>query len=107
IDTAAGVEQAVSIASTPGIDLVLIGTGDLGLSYAGRGLGDEAVETGCRHVQEACARASIACGIFTGNLGKALERRDEGYQLVVLASDVDVMRDAFDGATRVFAENSP
>lgn len=107
IETAAGVEQADAIASTPGIDLVLIGTGDLGLSYAGRGLGDEAVEAGCRHVQDACARAGIACGIFTGNLAKALERREKGYQLVVLASDVDVMRDAFDGATRVFAENSP
>ncbi len=56
---------------------------------------------------EACKAANVPCGIFTGNLAKALERREKGYQLVVLASDVDVMRDAFDGATRVFAENSP
>ncbi|BCH34466.1 hypothetical protein MesoLjLc_63960 [Mesorhizobium sp. L-8-10] len=47
-----------------------------------------------------------SCGIFTGDLGKALERRDEGYQLVVLASDVDIMRDAFTGATRAFAQSS-
>lgn len=103
IETAAGVDQAEAIITTPGLDFVLIGTGDLGISYAARGKGGDATEAGCLRVKEACASAGVPCGIFTGAIDKALERRAEGYHLVVLASDVDVVRDAFNGVVREFA----
>lgn len=103
IETARGVGNVDKIMAVGGLDFVLIGTGDLGISYAAHGKDAEAVEDACRRVKEACAKAGVPCGIFTGNLDKALQRRAEGYGLVVLASDVDVVRDAFDGAVRGFA----
>jgi 2-dehydro-3-deoxyglucarate aldolase/4-hydroxy-2-oxoheptanedioate aldolase len=54
----------------------------------------------------ACSRAGIPCGIFTSGVGKAAERRDEGYRLVVLANDIDVVNDSFAAAVRGFGERT-
>jgi 2-keto-3-deoxy-L-rhamnonate aldolase RhmA len=104
IETARGVENAVAIAATQGLDFILIGTGDLGISYASRPPGDGTIEEACKRVRSACKQAGLACGIFTTNARMAAQRRDEGYQLVVLANDVDAINDAFIGATNSFAE---
>lgn len=106
IETAKGVENAEAIAATPGLDFVLIGTGDLGISYASRSASEKTIEEACERVKSVCKQAGIACGIFTTSAEMAARRREEGYRLVVLANDVDAINGAFAGATKSFAEAS-
>lgn len=101
IETVAGVEAADAIAATPGLDFILIGTGDLGVSYAAVGRAGE-TETACQRVKAACERAGIACGIFTMNAEKARQRRDEGFRMVVVANDIDVVTGGFATAAEAF-----
>lgn len=106
IETATAVSNADAIAAVDGLDYVLIGSGDLSISYAATG-GDAAeVEAGCRLVHAACRKAGLPCGIFTPNLAKAISRRDEGYDLVVLANDVDALNDAFAASTAAFGKRA-
>lgn len=79
------------------MDFVLIGTGDLGISYAAIGKNNTDAETDCTRVR-------IACGIFIPNIMEAKKRQMQGYQLVVLANDVDVIRDGFASETARFLE---
>ncbi len=95
IETAAGVEAADAIAAVPGIDMVLIGTGDLLLSYGGDA---DRREAGCARVLAATRRAGIAAGIFTMGAEAAKRRRAEGYALTVLANDIDAVRSSFAAA---------
>jgi 2-keto-3-deoxy-L-rhamnonate aldolase RhmA len=98
IETAAGVDAAEAIAATPGVDMVLIGTGDLGLSYAHHPDAAERRESGCARVLAACSKAGIAAGIFTMDLASARARRAEGYRMVVLANDIETVRAGFAAA---------
>lgn len=106
IETASGVAAAEAIAAVPGLDFILIGSGDLSISYAASGGGTAEFEDGCRHVRTACARAGLPSGIFTAGVRKAAERRDEGYRLVVLANDIDVVNDSFMAAVRGFGDKT-
>src|SRR5262249_51882139 len=98
IETQRGVHNAAAIANTPGIDFVLIGTGDLALSLGGFPSADPRHEQACRTVLDACRKAQIPCAIFTGSTEAALKRRREGYALVVTANDVDVVSRGFSTA---------
>jgi 2-dehydro-3-deoxyglucarate aldolase/4-hydroxy-2-oxoheptanedioate aldolase len=60
IETGRGVFNASAIASTPGVDFVLIGSGDLSLSLASSSL---QVEDACRKILQIC-RAGIPCAIY-------------------------------------------
>ncbi|MBK3745737.1 hypothetical protein G3A39_42020 [Paraburkholderia aspalathi] len=86
------------------MDFVLIGTGDLGISYAAIGKNNTDAETDCTRVRIACEAKGIACGIFIPNIMEAKKRQMQGYQLVVLANDVDVIRDGFASETARFLE---
>jgi 2-keto-3-deoxy-L-rhamnonate aldolase RhmA len=107
IETAAGVENAEAIAATPGLDFVLIGTGDLGLSYAGAADPAAAREDGCRRVLAACRAAGLPCGIFTMDAAQASARRAEGYALTVVANDIEVVRGGFAAAVAAFGTPAP
>ena len=99
IETACGVDNAAAIAATPGVDFVLLGTGDLSLSL---GSGDH--EKACRKVLEACGEAGIACAIYTGNAEQAAARAGEGYAMVVAANDISVIAQGFTEAMRCFRD---
>jgi len=101
IETVTGVDAAEAIAATPGLDFILIGTGDLGISFASAGRAGE-TEDACQRVKAACQKAGIACGIFTMNAEKARERREHGFQMVVVANDIDVVKGGFAAAAAVF-----
>jgi 2-keto-3-deoxy-L-rhamnonate aldolase RhmA len=101
IETLAGVEQATAIAATEGVDMVFIGTGDLALSL-GVGPADVAYADALAAVRRACAAADVPCGIFTNSLETAHARRHEGYRMVVIASDVDVVGRGFAAAASGF-----
>jgi kynurenine formamidase/2-keto-3-deoxy-L-rhamnonate aldolase RhmA len=107
IETVRGVRQAAAIANTPGVDFVLIGTGDLAISLGGFPHVDHRHEEACRAVFAACQAANVPCGIFTGNVEAAKTRRDQGYPIVVVANDVDLVAGGFRSAMNQFTGKAP
>ncbi|MGA7974928.1 MAG: aldolase/citrate lyase family protein [Pseudolabrys sp.] len=104
IETKRGIDNAAEIARTPGLDFILIGTGDLSLSL---GLSPEAAnrhEDGCRAVLAACRTAGIACAIYTASTAQAVARSREGYAMVIAANDISVVVDGFKNAALQFKE---
>lgn len=95
IETAAGLRNAPSIAATPGIDLVLIGTGDLALSLGTFPRPDPAHEDACRAILDACRQAGVPCAIYTSDAAAAAARAAQGYALTVVASDLDIVAGGF------------
>lgn len=102
IETARGVKKAAEIAGTPGVDFVLIGTGDLMLS-----LGTNDTDAACRTVLKACQKSGVACAIYTMNAEAAAKRVAEGYALVTVASDIDVIIQGFSSAMDRFRDATP
>ncbi len=88
IETVQGVANARDICAVEGLDFVFIGTGDLALS---RGTEDPAgLADCCAHVlQEAHARG-LPCGIFTGTVEAARKGLADGFDMVVVANDIEL-----------------
>ncbi|WP_210484050.1 aldolase/citrate lyase family protein [Microvirga antarctica] len=103
IETERGVRNAAAIANTPGIDFVLIGTGDLALSLGCFPKIDSRHEDACRTVFQACRNAGVPCGIFTPSAEAAAKRTKEGYALVVVANDIDVAARGFSTSMTQFS----
>jgi 2-keto-3-deoxy-L-rhamnonate aldolase RhmA len=101
IETRRGIENARAIARTPGIDFVFIGTGDLALSLGAQPTSDRQ-KRACKTVFDACRAAKIPCAIFTASVEAAVKSRREGYTLVVVGSDIDVLSRGFSSAMRQF-----
>jgi 2-dehydro-3-deoxyglucarate aldolase/4-hydroxy-2-oxoheptanedioate aldolase len=100
IETVAGVEAAEAIAATAGVDLLLVGTGDLLLSCGG----DAARREDCaRRVLAAARAAGIPAGVFTADARAAGERRSEGWSMTVVANDIDLVRGGLAAALSVWA----
>lgn len=97
VETAEGLANAAAIAATPGVDMVFIGPGDLGLSLGDMGAGLEAAVT---RIREVCAVAGMPCGIFTGGPAAARARVREGFRLVIVGDDISVLRRGFAAARR-------
>jgi len=95
IETSRGVEQASAIASTPGVDFVLIGTGDLAVSINGEPRIDTRHIEACAGVLKACNAAGVPCGIYTNNAESAAARQRDGYPIVVVANDIDIVSGGF------------
>ena len=53
---------------------------------------------------EACTAANMPCAIFTNTVDAAIRRRREGYALVVVANDIDVLKSGFSAAVTRFNE---
>lgn len=105
IETRAGVEQAAQIAATEGVDMVFIGSGDLALSLGAAPTQPE-FAAACAGVRRASEAAGVPCGIFTGSVEGARQRRDEGYRMVVVANDSDVVGQGFAAASDAFRPRS-
>ena len=94
IETVTGVENAAAIAAQPGVDYLLIGTGDLALS---RGTSDpDVIARDCARVL--AARAGLPCGIYTGSAEAARQAHGQGYRMAVAASDIDLLKQGFQSA---------
>jgi 2-dehydro-3-deoxyglucarate aldolase/4-hydroxy-2-oxoheptanedioate aldolase len=106
IETRAGLANAAEIAEVEGVDFVFVGTGDLALSL------DEFPAPGFLHEQAlvdilvSCRRVEKPCGAFTGSLEAAARRAREGFRLVTVAGDIDLIRDGVFTAARNFREAS-
>ena len=105
IETVRGVENASAIAHTPGVDFVLIGTGDLALSLGAAG-GKAARDAACNKVLQACRDATIPCAIFTTSVDDAVARVHDGYAMVVAANDIAVVTSGFGDAMRRFRKDA-
>jgi 2-keto-3-deoxy-L-rhamnonate aldolase RhmA len=106
IETRAGLEQAEAIAGTEGVDMVFIGTGDLALSLGVSAARPEHAQA-CNAIRRASEAAGVPCGIFTGSLDAARLRRDEGYRMVVVASDIELAAQGFAAASNGFMPGRP
>ncbi len=105
IETVRGVENAAEIVATPGLDFVLIGTGDLALSL-GVAPSDPKHEAACRAVFDACKKAAMPCAIFTPNAAEAARRAAQGYALTVVANDLEVVASGLSAALATFRKAS-
>jgi 2-keto-3-deoxy-L-rhamnonate aldolase RhmA len=102
IETVRGAGNAAAIAQTPGVDFVLIGTGDLALSIGG---GDGAAarrEEACTRILQTCRDAGTPCAIYTPAVDEAVARVREGYAMVIAANDIAVVSLGFGEAMQRF-----
>lgn len=88
IETAQGVENAAEIAAVPGVDMLFIGSTDLAISMGQWPEQGPDVEATIQSIKAIADAAGIACGIFTGHVSLALDRRRQGFTFVVVAEDV-------------------
>lgn len=102
IETVRGADNAEAIVRTPGVDFVLIGTGDLLLSIGGGNDGAVRREEACRRILQACRDAGTPCAIYTPTVDEAIVRVREGYAMVVAANDVAVVSQGFSEAMQRF-----
>ncbi len=91
VETAKGLANAEEIAAVDGVDMVFIGTGDLALSIGAFPKPSHDHAIACADVHRAGRAAWIPTGIFTGGADMARARRDQGYRLVVIANDIDLV----------------
>jgi len=96
IETVAGVEQVEAIAAVEGLGYLFIGTGDLSLSRGDVASG--VIEQDCARILKAARANNLPCGIYTGSTQDALAARALGFDFVVAASDIEVVRAGFDQA---------
>ena len=106
IETQRGVHNAAAIANTPGVDFVLIGTGDLAISLGGFPARRSAPRAGLPDRAGSLQGARIPCAIYTGSTDAAIKRRREGYALVVVANDIDVVSRGFSSAMTQFTQDA-
>ena len=93
IETMRGVDNAEAICAVDGLDFVFIGTGDLALS---RGDGDAAgLAASCARVRDAAHARGLPCGLFTLDADAARRASSDGYELVVVANDIDLVLRGF------------
>lgn len=102
IETASGLRNAETIVNVPGIDYIFIGSGDLMLSCHDKSAAEREAE--CQRVLQLCQARNLPCGIFTGSVEQARAYREQGYQLVVIANDISVIRSGFAKAVTAFSE---
>ncbi|MGE5146632.1 MAG: SDR family oxidoreductase, partial [Candidatus Eiseniibacteriota bacterium] len=107
IETKKGVDNAAKIAKVPGVDIVFIGTGDLAFSLGTFPEFDDRHEAAIEKVDAACRAAGVPCGVFTPYVTFALDRRRQGYQWVVLGSDVEIVHGAAKATAGRFALKAP
>jgi 2-dehydro-3-deoxyglucarate aldolase/4-hydroxy-2-oxoheptanedioate aldolase len=98
IETVAGLENVEAIARTPGVDMLFIGPGDLGLALGGD---SAALEAAIAHILAVCRNVGLPCGIFTGSPAVAAQRIAEGFRFVVAANDIQLVRGGFTDALRM------
>lgn len=91
IETARAVENFEEIVAVPGVDMFFIGTGDLSLSL-GIAMSDPEMEGVVLSIRDRCKAAGMPVGIFTGGTDVAINRRDQGFQLVVIGDDISMSR---------------
>ena len=94
VETKAGLESVAEIASTPGLDGIMIGAGDLRFSMFGEvgldGAGEE-FKAALQRILDACTANDIVGGIFTASPEYAREMIANGFRFVTVKSDTLIL----------------
>jgi 2-keto-3-deoxy-L-rhamnonate aldolase RhmA len=90
IETVAGLEAVEAIAATPRLGMIFVGPHDLSLAM-GEAQGAPAFEAALARVLSAGKTAGTPVGIYTAS-DQAANRAAQGFQFVVVASDLELNR---------------
>ncbi|MCW1838843.1 HpcH/HpaI aldolase family protein [Prosthecomicrobium hirschii] len=104
IETEKGLDAAEDIIAVDGIDMVFIGTGDLSLSLGAFPIHRHDHTVACADIHKACRAGYMPCGIFTGRPEFATVARGQGYRLVTIANDIDMVQRSFVEAAKRFRD---
>lgn len=103
IETPQGVDNVEQIASTPGVNGLFVGPGDLGLRYRVEGRPAE-LELAIERVAAAAKQAGIAWGMPVGTHDDLKRRHAQGAQLLPVGGDFLWLRSALRQASTMFDE---
>jgi 4-hydroxy-2-oxoheptanedioate aldolase len=98
VESQAAVERAGEIAAVPGVDVVLVGPGDLLLDRRARGGSEADVERLVARLPEAVRGAGKSAGYVCATPEAARLRIDQGYRLITYQSDVGAVQAAWRAA---------
>ena len=90
VETAEAMENLEDIASTPGLDMIFVGAGDLRLNLTGQ-FGyvsdDSQLNAALDRIAEVCEKNNIVAGLFTVSPQYSQEMIGRGYQMVTVKTD--------------------
>lgn len=94
VETLAGLACVADIAAVPGVDLVFVGPGDLGVGLRAAGIA-LSLEAAIDRILDACAQAGTPAGIFTMTAAD-IAPYDGRIALAIVGSDATVLVAGFD-----------
>jgi len=102
IESKEGLSRVEEIASTPGVDALMIGPYDLSISMGiAEDFQNPAFWNAVDRVVKACSQAEIAAGIQFGDMSLLRESQRRGARFLLYSNDVSVL---FDGYKSAMAE---
>mgnify|MGYP001245666788 CR=1 FL=1 len=93
IELAEAVERLDEILTVDGVDVALVGPGDLSVSLGCSSLRDPRLEEAIQRVVNTCKRRGVPSAIQIADLEAVVRWTKAGMQLVVLGTDVSVLND--------------
>jgi 2-keto-3-deoxy-L-rhamnonate aldolase RhmA len=103
IETPEAVENVEEIAGVPGVDMLFVGPGDLGLRYQIEGDPDgERLEAAYERVAAACKAHGVAWGCPSGPPEEMRRRRDQGAGLLCNCGDFMILKHGLLAASAEF-----
>ena len=105
IESAAALESIEAIAAIDGVDALFIGPNDLAasLGHLGKAMSAE-VQATISDAGRRIVAAGKAAGVLMFDEARAQELLDEGFTLVGVGSDINLLRDGADGLASRFAD---
>ena len=95
VESQAAIERAGEIAAVPGVDVVLVGPGDLLLDVQTRGGDQSDVERLVERLPEAVRAAGKTAGYVCGTIEAVQLRMSQGYRFITYQSDLGVVMTAW------------
>ena len=92
IETREAVAEIDEILAIPGLEAIFFGPADLSASYGQLGSWDEhGVAETLGEIKAKAAAKGIASGVMARSVADAVNRRDQGYQMVALGADMTLL----------------
>jgi len=92
IESTRGVKNAAKIAAVPGIDMVMVGTGDLAFSVGTFPDTGPKHETAVLEVLRACQKAAVIPGCFGLHATEGLDRARQGFRFLAIGDDITPLK---------------
>lgn len=96
IESQQALDNLEAILDTPGLTGIYIGPNDLAYSLGDKpGSTSEKVESAIAHILRQAKERGLFTGIFCSGLENALQRKEQGFDLVTPGNDAGVLRNAY------------